>query len=607
MPHAQASPSLPEDAYSPSPRPQDLDEQNRLFGEAKNLPLSPQRLAVIKDVWHWARRHHAKELQRAAGIELTWNAIEAGDVSLALASFSRSLEELWSNEVSLPATDIDTLMRQFLWMPQLLARHPTASRQLVSHLQYWMDYFTSHSTIPASDRWAAHHQCLLGLGQRHYAQSALDASQNAQANSVGDEYSHEGSSGQKDEVCALHAARLGISWEVTQGDYVKALILASRAQREDFASSTPCSNPEDLSSLLMIPLAWAGRGEEAWQAHVEGHLHQAEESQYLGDLASHLRFCAMTWDFEEGLDVLITHADWFANPEDLWDLLSVTRAAAALLKMAASVFDAHPMPDRPRTILDCVLPGNNPWHPFPTLDHVELSYGAHILTENSINMALRYDLRNGNDTVSRRTHSYLYSSAICPKHEVADLLKARAIRNHALSMLDLRVNHASWVLDVPLPDPSTWGSWLPGPCEEGIFTPAGLPRSFPLPNSERKARIDQARKLLRAAQDLTIKVPLGACQQVEDARWLTAHAALECLAGNWESAATLASSAVAIYLNISDTSHALAPATYLVQALWAQGRTEEARDALIQADSFINATTHAQAVSLIEDLSYLAG
>lgn len=609
----------------PGADPEHLREELlQSLAQAKDLPLGPERLATIARLAEQAGANGLAEVELRARIDQTWDAFEAGLTSLGFSALAWSLGEFWRQEAKVDPALTAEMVRQLLWVPQLAARNPAVSRQVIARLEGWMEYFTAHADLSATAGWQIRYQVELGLGHREKAHEALVVCEALERLAEAEAVTTAASAGQEVDgelTCPLHRWRPQIVWEAKQGNYLGALQLAQNAQLEAQYKGYECRQPQDLDPVLMLPLAWTGAGTEAWRAHLSAYRHQVETSQFLGDIASHLRYCEATWNLAEGLEILGAHAQWFAAPEDPWDLLTAARAAAALLQRGSEVARAGLLlGDK----LGFTIPGSNPWRPFPTLTaNTSLEQAATVLRRLSLQLAADYDLRNGNDTVSRRTLDVLSAPPVCPLSEIKPLLRGRYLRSQAWHKLGL----AALRPEILLPEGILAG-------DDPVTAPTGLAETSAT-EGQKTAQTDpaglaggeEARLLLEAAAEelgldfaalcagqrppaeslLHGVVAPGLSAEAEILAQCVAQCAYLAATGQWAAAITCAELAREVGQELGDNRHTLSAEIYRVQALWMQGRRQDAREALIAADELVDASCLPQVSQVLDDLSLLAG
>lgn len=542
-------------------------------------PLGPERLHRLEELASLAHKHGLDETEITVRLELVWDALESGDTEYALATLSWVLQQVAHGQMVPTETQNQVIAQQLLQIPTLAARHPGVSAKLIEHLTFWMEYFTAQAGISLRSRWITRHQVELGRGHREAAREALEII------SALEEIPRE----VRDEAdCPLHHYRSRIAWAVNSSEFAQALSLYRDALERSAEADWQCIQPDDLNPLLMLPLSWAGEGDAAWRAHERSYRHQTETSQYLGDIASHLRFCAATWNIPEGLELLETHAQWFSNPEDPWDLLVATRSAATFLSRAVGAFIGTGTKVPP---LGFAINGSNRWLPFESLSPADtLSLAQARLESVAMKLALAFDSRNANNTMSTRVIQSLHEAPLCSFASVKDLLSARFGVKNLLAEQGLSETSPEWVLP-DLNDPS----WLRQPVPE-----------FRLLDVQQGAEVE---KQLRTFEDSVDFSALPAAISADKERLVLGANRVTFLAaaGKWNEVIDTGELLLEIGERLDDHRQSLRLACYLVQAYWQLDDLSAARNWLVRADEFVDATISDKPRALLDDLSLLAG
>lgn len=568
------------DGFVPGVDPEILSSQ--ITDEVKTIlaePLGPERLGELEELANLAHRHGLDEEETAIRLEIVWDALESGDTEYAVATLSWILQGIAHDLVPTTPEQTQIIAQQMLQIPTLVARHPRVDAELIEHLIFWMEHFATAAGIPLHSRWMIRHQVELGLGHREAAREALDII--AALEEIPREI-------QSEADCSLHRYRSRIAWAVNASEYAQALALYRDALERNALTGWQCVQPDDINPLLMLPLSWAGEGDAAWQAHERSYRHQSETSQYLGDIASHLRFCAATWNISEGLELLKTHASWFANPEDPWDLLVATRAGATFLSRAVESFTRAGIPVPP---LGFSIDGANRWLPFASL-HPEdsLDTSQQRLEAVAMRLALAFDARNANNTVSTRTLQALHEEPLCSFAAVNNLLWARfsvtrLLENHGISR-----TAPQWVLP-DLHDPS----WQHQP----------VPEFHLLDFQEASALLDTFDTSVNIVDFSQLPPEVSATK--ERLVWGTDRVSILAAAGKWSEVIDSGELLLELGERLDDHRQSLRLSSYLVQAYWQLGELGGARNWLVRADAFVDATIGEPARALLDDLSLLAG
>lgn len=547
--------------------------------EVLGHPLDKSRLVRLQELADAASKHTLDDLEISIRLNIVWDSLDSGDTGLALATIAWVLDQVAHEKATLDEDQRLSIATQMLQVPILAVRHPNVNADTVKNLLFWMDYFTQNVDMDLHSRLTARHQVELGLGNRLAAGEALDIVSQLEEvpRTVAEEID-----------CPLHHFRSRIAWAVNTSDYRQALSLYRDGLEQSAEASWRCLRPDDINPLLMMPLAWAGEGDAAWRAHERSYRHQSESTQYLGDIASQLRYCTATWSLAEGLEILGSHAHWFSNPEDPWDLLVATRAGAAFLQRG---IQAHIGTNTSLPVLGFSIPGNNPWFSFETIlsrDTIDIAQSR--LEQVAKGISLAFDARNVNNTISTRTSALLSEPPLCSFTAVKPLLEARFALNEVQIEHGLSYERASWLL--PPMDDSSWGH-------------QPVPEFHLLDFTSGTAALQRFQQAVDSLDFESLPPEISARKERLD--FETVHAALLGMAGHWDELIDLALPLMEIGERIDDHRQSLTIASYLVQAYWQLDNLSEARHWLIRADDLIDATVAAGQHKLLDDLAFLAG
>ncbi|MFC9430814.1 tetratricopeptide repeat protein [Streptomyces sp. NPDC056987] len=190
---------------------------------------------------------------------------------------------------------------------------------------------------------------------------------------------------ERDRMANCHACELNDqgSYRVRQGDDEKALetwepVLADRLRCAE--------EPHRTLAQSLLPLVRTGRLDEARAHHLKGYRLARGNESLLPSIGLHIEFCALTGNEGRGLEILAehgTHLDSHGNP---WARLQFIGGVLTLLRRlpALGLGDQPAVPGavagEPRTVAGLLA----------------------LLDDEATALAARFDLRNGNDTVSAR-------------------------------------------------------------------------------------------------------------------------------------------------------------------------------------------------------------
>ena len=288
------------------------------------------------------------------------------------------------------------------------------------------------------------------------------------------------------------------------------------------------------------------------------------------------------------MELLETHAQWFANPEDPWDLLVATRSATTFLSRAVGAFIGTGTKVPP---LGFAINGSNRWLSFESLSPADTIALAQARLESvAMKLALAFDFRNANNTMSTRVTQSLHEAPLCSFAAVKDLLRVRFGVKNLLAEQGLSENSPEWVLP-ELDDPS----WAHQPVPE-----------FHLLDFQQASAVE---KQLRAFEESIDFSALPAAISADKERLVlgTNRVAFLAAAGKWNEVIDTGELLLEIGERVDDHRQSLRLACYLVQAYWQLDDLSVARNWLVRADEFIDATISGKPRALLDDLSLLAG
>jgi tetratricopeptide (TPR) repeat protein len=183
--------------------------------------------------------------------------------------------------------------------------------------------------------------------------------------------------------------------------YDEAIAVAEPA----LAGRLTCSEqPQSILTALMIPYLRTGRPEQARDAHRRAYRAFQTNPADLGSVADHVEFCGLTGNEMRGLELIERHLTWLERPPTPKAELEFASAAAQVLRRLAeagkgdlAVRVTRPGADR--------TPGGS-GKPSPAATVADL---AAELSERAMQLARRFDERNGNgyqsERVTRRLHA----------------------------------------------------------------------------------------------------------------------------------------------------------------------------------------------------------
>jgi tetratricopeptide (TPR) repeat protein len=227
--------------------------------------------------------------------------------------------------------------------------------------------------------WQARFQATLGLGRPERAAGMLRALRRTPR----DAYSH----------CAVCSRAEEAEFHYLTGDDQAGLALAEEILEDELSCG---DEPANTIAQALLPMLRAGRPDEARRLHLRGYRMARSNPDNLRMIAQHLRFCAVTGNEAQGLEILEQHLRWLTH-DGLNELahLDALSAAGVLLTAAAQAGADRQVVAAvsDRRLAEFLGLDQGPW------TVLEL---AGVLRARAAELAARFDRRNGNDFQSRQ-------------------------------------------------------------------------------------------------------------------------------------------------------------------------------------------------------------
>ncbi|WP_203706363.1 hypothetical protein, partial [Asanoa iriomotensis] len=176
----------------------------------------------------------------------------------------------------------------------------------------------------------------------------------------------------------------------------KALWLAASGRDEEaialaepvLAGRLSCTEqPQAIYTTLLLPYLRTGRADAARDAHRRSYrLHRTHLAD-LGDIAQHVTFCALTGNDVLGLEIVERHLDWLDRSPTPFATMTFAASAALVLGRLAG-------------------------RPGLTVAGRPVGAVAEELTARALDLAARFDARNGTDHQSRLVRETLTAAPI---------------------------------------------------------------------------------------------------------------------------------------------------------------------------------------------------
>ncbi|MFF4213680.1 hypothetical protein ACFYZE_30895 [Streptomyces sp. NPDC001796] len=166
------------------------------------------------------------------------------------------------------------------------------------------------------------------------------------------------------------------------------------------ARTSFCSEqPQWINSELLLPYVRTGRGEQALEAHRTAYRRMRDNPHHLAELALHLLFCVHTGNAGRGLDLIERHLSWL-------DQARTPLAEAEFAAAAVAVLAALENQGEGELLLRFPAAGGR------RRPDTSVSALATELRETAMDIAARFDTRNGNDYQSKRIRRWMAAGPI---------------------------------------------------------------------------------------------------------------------------------------------------------------------------------------------------
>ncbi|MEU1516865.1 hypothetical protein ABZ490_32765 [Streptomyces sp. NPDC005811] len=163
---------------------------------------------------------------------------------------------------------------------------------------------------------------------------------------------------------------------------------------EPARTSSCTEQPQWINSELLLPYVRTGQGEKAVEAHRTAYRRIRDNPHHLAELALHLLFCVHTGNTSRGLDLIERHLTWLDRARTPLAEAEFAAAAAAVLTVAERSGEGELLLRFP------AVDGSR--RPDTTVTAL-----ADELRRRALDIAARFDTRNGNDYQSGRLRRWM--------------------------------------------------------------------------------------------------------------------------------------------------------------------------------------------------------
>ncbi|MFE9562681.1 tetratricopeptide repeat protein [Streptomyces sp. NPDC006487] len=369
------------------------EEIERGLAENRQAPGGTARNAHAEALSAAAEATGDRPLFRAALDNLINAYLYSSESPKMLVPFARLLQEYDKDQGAFDEWDAHSLFWQFKWIASAIGHSPEIPLDSAAG---WLDEMERRYRIA-------------GYSERPVREAELWL-----ADSTGDDeragraYARW-QAADRDDMSDCHACELNSQgqYAVLRGDDAEALGVWQPVLSGE---QTCAEEPHRVLAASLLPLVRLGRFDEARSAHLRGYRLARDKESLLPSVGRHIEFCALTGNESRGLEILAEHAAHVAPLANLSDRLAFHGGILVLLRRLTELghgqSPAVPYEGSPRTVSELY----------------------EVLRSGSLDIARRFDARNGSNRVSER---FLARIAAPPLTAVLPL----GVRSSALAAL----------------------------------------------------------------------------------------------------------------------------------------------------------------------------
>ncbi|MFI1456625.1 tetratricopeptide repeat protein [Streptomyces roseus] len=291
----------------------------------------------------------------------------SAESSKMLVPFARLLQEYDKDPGAFGRWDAHSLFWQFKWVATAISDSPEIPLQSAVG---WLEEMERRYRIA-------------GYSERPVRESELWL-----ADAIGDDDRAERAhrawlAAERDDMSDCHACELNGqgAYAVLRGEDARALELWQPV----LAGERTCAEePHRVLATSLLPLLRLGRLDEARSHHVRGYRMARGNESLLPSIGKHIEFCALSGNESRGLEILAEHAAHMSPLVNVDDQLAFHGGVLVLLRRLTEL--GH---------------GRSPAVPYEGVPHT-VSELSEVLRASSLDIARRFDARNGTTRVSDR-------------------------------------------------------------------------------------------------------------------------------------------------------------------------------------------------------------
>lgn len=343
------------------------EEIERGLAENRQAPGGTARNAHAEALSTAAEATGDRPLFRAALDNLINAYLYSSESPKMLVPFARLLQEYDKDPGAFDEWDAHSLFWQFKWIASAIGHSPEIPLESAAG---WLDEMERRYRIA-------------GYSERPVREAELwlaDATGDDER--AGRAYTRW-QAADRDDMSDCHACELNSQghYAMMRGDDAEALGVWQPVLSGE---QTCAEEPHRVLATSLLPLVRLGRFDEARSAHLRGYRLARDKESLLPSVGRHIEFCALTGNESRGLEILAEHAAHVAPLANLSDQLAFHGGVLVLLRRLTELghgqSPAVPYEGSPRTVSELY----------------------EVLRAGSLDIARRFDARNGSPRVSER-------------------------------------------------------------------------------------------------------------------------------------------------------------------------------------------------------------
>jgi len=349
----------------------------QMLDQARSMMPGPGHTALIERVIAHADAQHLTELAFLARMEATPSYVATGEPTKALVTFAWCVSEFDRDP-----TKYANIYPELLW-----------------HFKYAVSTLTKSPEVPLDRTYAVLDDMERRWRETGHSLHAVYSQRHRVARHIGDfdtaaQYYDLWCAAPRDELsdCGGCDPEMKAYWLKLIGRDDEAIAMG----RNVLSGEWTCSEqPQSMLTTLMVPYVRTGRLEEARDAHRRAYLAHRSKVADLAEIGEHIEFCARTGNEAQALEMVERHLGWLDRAPSPWATMMFAAAAALALRRAQA--------RRPDDEITVLRPGTDGQPAQP----VSATALAAQLEARAIELAGRFDRRNGTDHVGRQVRAIL--------------------------------------------------------------------------------------------------------------------------------------------------------------------------------------------------------